>query len=122
MKRQYEKLLTDASVHPTLSKVTLRDLIQECCWARNTTLTISGYTPVELATEEDQQITADLELMKPACRGTSTLNALNELKKLALRAHLEEARFSQQTFDVMWLDESFLLMDLTLMETESLLD
>ena len=49
-KRQYEKLLMEASTHPTLSKVTLRDLIRECCWARNTTLTISGYTPVELAT------------------------------------------------------------------------
>ena len=49
-KRQYEKLLMDASTHPTLNKVMLRDLIRECCWARNTTLTISGYTPVELAT------------------------------------------------------------------------
>ena len=31
-KRQYEKLLMDASVHPALNKVTLRDLIRECCW------------------------------------------------------------------------------------------
>ena len=46
-KRQYEKLLLDASVRPMLNKVTLKDLIRECYWARNTTLTSSGYTPVE---------------------------------------------------------------------------
>ena len=61
-KRQYEKLLMDASTHPTLSKVTLRDLIRECCWARNTTLTISGYTPVELATGRRPTDHSDLEL------------------------------------------------------------
>ena len=64
-KRQYEKLLMDASVHPTLNKVTLRDLIRECCWARNTTLTISGYTPVELATGRCPTDHSDLELTKP---------------------------------------------------------
>ena len=30
-KRQYEKLLADASRHLALSKVTLRDLVRECC-------------------------------------------------------------------------------------------
>ena len=64
-KRQYEKLLTDASVHPALNKVTLKGLIRECCWARNTTLTISGYTPVELATGRRPTDHSDLELMKP---------------------------------------------------------
>ena len=57
-KRQYEKLLMDASVHPTLSKVTLRDLIRECCWARNTTLTISVATRLwSWRLEDIQQIT-----------------------------------------------------------------
>ena len=62
--RQYEKLLMDASVHPTLSKVTLQNLIREWCWARNTTLTISGYTPAELATGRRPTDHSDLELMK----------------------------------------------------------
>ena len=91
-KRQYEKLLMDASVHPTLSKVTLRDLIRECCWDRNTTLTISGYTPVELATGRRPTDHSDLELMKPDQLSAVDLPrdaTLNELRKLALKAHLE---------------------------------
>ena len=91
-KRQYEKMLTDASTHPTLNKVTLRDLIRECCWARNTTLTISGYTPVELATGRRPTDHSDLELMKPDQLSAIDLPrdaTLNELRKLALKAHLE---------------------------------
>ena len=91
-KRQYEKLLMDASVHPTLNKVTLRDLIRECCWARTITLTISGYTPVELATGRRPTDHSDLELMKPDQLSAVDLPrdaTLNELRKLALRAHLE---------------------------------
>ena len=91
-KRQYEKLLMDASVHPSLNKVTLRDLIRECCWARNTTLTISGYTRVELATGRRPTDHSDLELMKPDQLSAVDLPrdaTLNELRKLALKAHLE---------------------------------
>ena len=91
-KRQYEKLLMDALVHPTLNKVTLRDLIRECCWARNTTLTISGYTPVELATGRRPTDHSDLELMKPDQLSAVDLPrdaTLNELRKLALKEHLE---------------------------------
>ena len=91
-KRQYERLLMDASVHPALNKVTLRDLIRECCWARNTTLTISGYTPVELETGRRPTDHSDLELMKPDQLSAVDLPrdaTLNELRKLALKAHLE---------------------------------
>ena len=91
-KREYEKLLMEASTHPTLNKVTLRDLIRECCWARNTTLTISGYTPVELATGRRPTDHSDLELMKPDQLSVADLPrdaTLNELRKLALKAHLE---------------------------------
>ena len=72
-----------------VNKVTLRDLISECCWGRNTKLTISGYTPVQLATGEDH---ADLELMKPDQLSAVDLPkdaTLTEPKKLALRARLE---------------------------------
>ena len=97
-KRQYEKLLTDASTHPTLSKVTLRDLIRECCWARNTTLTISGYTPVELATGRRPTDHYDLELMKPDQLSAVDLprdTTLNELRKLALKAHKAVGRWAR---------------------------
>ena len=81
-----------AAVHPVLSKVTLRDLIRECCWARNTTLTISCYTPIELGTGRRPTDDADLELMKPDQLSASDLprdSTLQELKRMALRAHLE---------------------------------
>ena len=94
-KRQYEELLMDASTHPTLGKVTLRDLVRECCWARNTTLTISGYTPIELATARRPTDHADLELMKPDQLSAVDLPrdaTLQKLKKLAFLAHLEARR------------------------------
>ena len=56
------------------------------------TLTISGYTPVELATGRNPTDHADLELVKPDQLSAVDLPrdaALAELKKLALRAHLE---------------------------------
>ena len=90
-KRQYEKLLIDASAHLTLNKVTPKDLIRECCWAGNTTLTISGHTPVDLAAGRRPTDRSDLELMKPDQLSAVDLardSTLNELKKLVLRAHL----------------------------------
>ena len=74
------------------NKVTLRDLIRERCWARNTTITNSGYTPVELAAGRRPTDHSDLELMKPDQLSAVDLPrdaTLNELRKLALRAHLE---------------------------------
>ena len=118
-KRQYEKLLMDASTHPTLSKVTLRDLIREWCWARNTTLTISGYTPVELATRRRPTDHADLELMKPDQLSAVDLPrdaTLQELKKLALCARLEAHLLS---FVEILHVEFFLLMVRMLMVVES---
>ena len=91
-KRQYEKLLMDASTHPALSKVTLRDLIRECCWACNTTLTTSGYTLIEFATGRRPMDHSDLELMKPDQLSAVDLPSdatLQELQKMALQAHLE---------------------------------
>ena len=90
----------DASSHTYLNKVTLRDLVRVqgmlLGTPRNTTLAISGYTPVELATGRRPTDHADLELMKP-----DQLSAVDqprdatpaELKKLALRAHLEARPF-----------------------------
>ena len=88
-KRHCDKLLMDASSHPYLNKVTLRDLIRACCWARNTTLTISGYTPVEPATGRQPTDHTDLEPMKPDQLSAIDLPRLTELQKLALCAHLE---------------------------------
>ena len=79
----------DASVHPTLNKVTLGDLVRECCWARNTTLAISGYTPVELATGRRPTDHSDLEVMNPDHLSAVELPRDSTLNELALRAHLE---------------------------------
>ena len=98
--RRYEKLLMDASAHPALREVTLRDLIQE---------TVSGYTPVELATGRRPTDHSDLELMKPD--QLSAVRLLRSWRSWHLELILKLASI--------WLDESFLLMDLMLMETES---
>ena len=62
--------------------------LSECCWARNTTLTISGYTPIELATRRRPTDHSDLELMKPDQLSAVDLPrdaTLQELKKMALQ-------------------------------------
>ena len=102
-KRQYEKLLHDATSHPALAKVTLRDLVTKRCWARNTTLTISGYTPVELATGRRPTDHADLELMKPDQLSNADFPrdvTLAELKKLALHAPLEARHSADLRLDL----------------------
>ena len=79
-KRQCEKLLRDASVHPALNKVTLRDLIRE------------GVATRLLSGDRKTSNRSLLELMKPDQLSAVDLPrdaTLNELRKLALKAHLE---------------------------------
>ena len=80
-KRQYEKLRS----------------------VRNTTLTVSGYTPVELATGRRPTDFADLELMQPNQLSAVDLQrdaTLTELRKLALCAHLEARQSADLRRDI----------------------
>ena len=91
---------------------------RECCWARNTPLTISSHTPVELTTGRRPTDHSDLELMKPDQLSAADLPrdaTLQELKKLALRAHLEARQSADLRRDLA--RRVFLLVGLMLMET-----
>eukprot|EP00971_Amphidinium_carterae_P213923 4245651-Amphidinium_carterae.1 len=44
-KQQLAKVCEEARVDKALALITARDVVRECCWARNTQLTISGYSP-----------------------------------------------------------------------------
>eukprot|EP00971_Amphidinium_carterae_P152431 3020772-Amphidinium_carterae.1 len=44
-KQQLAKVCEEARNDKSLALITARDVVRECCWARNTQLTISGYSP-----------------------------------------------------------------------------
>eukprot|EP00971_Amphidinium_carterae_P063980 1266485-Amphidinium_carterae.2 len=52
-------------MNPALKVVTVQEMVRECCWARNTHLIVSGYTPVELATGRRPPGLIDVELLTP---------------------------------------------------------
>eukprot|EP00971_Amphidinium_carterae_P035546 699874-Amphidinium_carterae.1 len=75
-----------------LALITARDVVRECCWARNTQLTISGYSPVELATGRRPPDQLDLELLTPEQLSTAPLRAdetIAHLRRLSIKSHLE---------------------------------
>eukprot|EP00971_Amphidinium_carterae_P350324 6491488-Amphidinium_carterae.3 len=61
-------------------------------WARNAQLTISGYSPVELATGRRPPDQLDLELLTPEQLSTTPLRAdetIAHLRRLSIKSHLE---------------------------------
>ena len=63
-------------------------------WARNTQLTVSGYSPLEIATGRRPPDLLDIETSDPAQLSVDPLLKIKqqlELQRLALRAH-QEAR------------------------------
>ena len=69
--------------------VTIRQAVKMTVWARNTQLTISGYSPLEVATGRRPPDLFDVETANPPDEDLST----SALQRLALRAH-QEARQS----------------------------
>eukprot|EP00971_Amphidinium_carterae_P080839 1599189-Amphidinium_carterae.1 len=66
--------------------------LAKCCWARNTQLTISGYSPVELATGRRPPDQLDLELLTPEQLSTTPLRVdetIAHLRRLSIKSHLE---------------------------------
>ena len=75
-------------------KVTVRQAVKKVAWARNCQLTVSGYSPLEIATGRRPPDLFDVETcsreqlsVEPASEDRTTL----ELQRIALRAH-QEAR------------------------------
>eukprot|EP00971_Amphidinium_carterae_P264969 5256096-Amphidinium_carterae.1 len=92
VKQQLAKVCEEARNDKSLALITARDVVRECCWARNTQLTISGYSPVELATGRRPPDQLDLELLTPEQLSTTPLRAdetIAHLRRLSIKSHLE---------------------------------
>ena len=77
-------------------KVTVRQAVKKVAWARNCQLTVSGYSPLEIATGrrppdlfDVENVTPEQLTAKPSDEDRTTL----ELQRIAMRAH-QEARQS----------------------------
>ena len=76
--------------------VTIREAVKRTVWARNTQLTVSGCSPLEIATGRRPPDLLDIETADPAQMSVEPLpedRTQQELQRLALRAH-QEARQS----------------------------
>ena len=74
--------------------ITIREAVKRTVWARNTQLTVSGYSPVEFVTGRRPPDLLDIETSDPAQLSVDPLpedKTQLELQRLALRAH-QEAR------------------------------
>ena len=74
--------------------ITIREAVKRTVWARNTQLTVSGYSPLEIATGRRPPDLLDIETSDPAQLSVDPLpedKTQLELQRLALRAH-QEAR------------------------------
>ena len=74
--------------------VTIREAVKRTVWATNTQLTVSGYSPLEIATGRRPPDLLDIETSDPAQLSVDPLpedRTQQELQRLALKAH-QEAR------------------------------
>ena len=74
--------------------VTVREAVTGTVWARNTQLTVSGYSPLEIATGRRPPDLLDIETADPAQLSVEPLaedRTQQELQRLALKTH-QEAR------------------------------
>ena len=74
--------------------ITIREAVKRTVWARNTQLTVSGCSPLEIATGRRPPDLLDIETSDPAQLSVDPLpedKTQLELQRLALRAH-QEAR------------------------------
>ena len=75
-------------------KVTVRQAVKKVAWARNCQLTVSGYSPLEIATGRRPPDLLDVETCSPeqlSVDPSSEDRTTLELQRIALRAH-QEAR------------------------------
>ena len=70
--------------------VTIREAVKRTVWARNTRLTVSGYSPLEIATGRRPPDLLDIETSDPAQLSVEP-RTQQDLQRLALKAH-QEAR------------------------------
>ena len=92
-KRQWQ-LMSKSLEGDRFKGVTVREAANRTVWARNTQLTVSGYSPLEIATGRRPPDLLDIETSDPAQLSVEPLaedRTQQELQRLALKAH-QEAR------------------------------
>ena len=102
-KRTFGILSSAVGEDPTLRKVTFRQLVRRCVWARNNQLTLSGRTPLELSYGRRPPGLLDVETMNPEQLSIEPLedDRLDvELKRLALKSHLEARQLNDLRSDL----------------------
>ena len=95
-KRMWHVMKVDLD-DPRFRGVTVREVVKKVVWARNCQLTISGYSPIEIATGRRPPDLFDLETASPeqlSANAAAQDRTNLELQRVALRAH-QEARQAQ---------------------------
>ena len=92
-KRQWQ-LMSKSFKDDRFKGVTVREAVKRTVWARNTQVTVSGFSPLEIATGRKSPDLLDIETADPAQLRVEPLaedRTQQELQRLALKAH-QEAR------------------------------
>ena len=83
--------------------ITIREAVKLTVWARNTQLTVSGYSPLKIATGRRPPDLLDIETSDPAQLSVDPLpedKTQLELQRLALRAHQEARQAADRRHDM----------------------
>ena len=102
-KRQFMLMYQYVKMDKSLSGVPVGQLVKRAVWARNNQLTISGHTPLELATGRRPPDLLDYETSSPEELTTDPLtqDKLDRVvRKLALKSHLEARQAEDLRLDL----------------------
>ena len=95
-KRQWQIMSKDLE-DDRFRGVTVREAVKGTVWARNTQLTVSGYSPLEIATGRRPPDLLDVETSDPAQLSVDSLaedRTQQELQRLALTGELQTKTLS----------------------------
>ena len=91
-KRQLGILISSIKDDPELGNTTPRELMRMSCYARNTSVTYGGKTPVELVSGRRPRDVVDVEnatIEQLTTDGSSSERRTQRLRNIAMKAHLE---------------------------------
>ena len=91
-KRQFGILVSSIKDDPELGNTTPRELMRMSCYARNTSVTYGGKTPVELVYGRRPRDVVDVEnatIEQLTTEGSSSEHRTQRLRNIAMKAHLE---------------------------------
>ena len=102
-KRQWMIMAKIVLEEPSKTKITIKQMVKKCVWAKNCQLTISGYSPLEIATGRKPPDLLDFETATPellTCNPGKEDLDLQSLQRIALGAHLEARQLADLKHDL----------------------